>query len=251
MLPLFEAKMLHLYDTRWATYEPDGSTRYITEDEKARHLSPMPRYWVAEEEIDRKLAGRWDQNWFLGWRDICRATDVRTVITMQVPRLAYGHKWLLAVAPRGRAELQATWAAFAFDYVARQKLGGTSMTYSTFMQQPMPSPEHFEATAIPLDRQLRTWIEVRVDRLNGWIPDTDQRAQVRAELDALMFHVYGLTRPEVSYVMGTFPIVKRKDEVAFGTYRTKDLILSAYDAMAEAKSSGRTYQPPWPQEVSA
>ena len=38
--------------------------------------------------------------------------------------------------------------------------------------------------------------------------------------------------------MDTFPIVKRKDEAAFGTYRTKDLILSAYDAMAEAKIVG-------------
>ena len=90
-----------------------------------------------------------------------------------------------------------------------------------------------------------------MDRLNGWIADPVERAKVRAELDALMFHVYGLGRPEVSYVMDTFPIVKRKDEAIFGTYRTKDLILSAYDAMAEAKSSGRTYQPPWPQEVSA
>lgn len=125
------------------------------------------------------------------------------------------------------------------------------MTYSTFMQLPMPLPEHFGSTAIASAEHLRAWIELRVDRLNGWIPDLVQRAQVRAEFDALMFHVYGLTRPDVSYVMDTFPIVKRNDEAAFGTYRTKDLILSAYDAMAQAKSSGRHYQPPWPQEVHA
>ena len=123
------------------------------------------------------------------------------------------------------------------------------MKYFTFMQLPMPLPEHFESTAIPLDRPLLSWLGLRVDRLNAWIADPVQRAQVRAELDALMFHVYGVTRSEVSYVMDTFPIVKRKDEATFGTYRTKDLILSAYDAMAEAQSSGRTYQPPWSQEV--
>ncbi len=251
MLPLYEAKMIHLYDTRWATYERDGSTRYMTEDEKAAHLSPMPRYWVAEADIDRKLAGRWDKNWFLGWRDVCRATDARTVITTLVPRLAYGHKWMLALPLAGKTELQSAWSSFSFDFVARQKLGGISMSYGTMMQIAMPTPEHFNAMPIPLDRPAPSWIGLRVDRLNGWIPDPVERAQVRAELDALMFHVYGLTRSEVSYVMDTFPIVKRKDEVAFGTYRTKDQILAAYDAMTEAKTSGRTYQPPWPKEVSA
>ena len=204
---------------------------------------------MAEAEIDRKLNGRWDHGWFLGWRDICRATDVRTVITTQVPRLAYGDKWLLAMPSRGRDELQAVWASFAFDYVSRQKIGGTSMKYFTFMQQPMPSPEKFESKVIPLGSSLLAWIGLRVDRINGWIADPFERAQVRAELDALVFHVYGLARLEVSHVMDTFPIVKRKDEAAFGSYRTKDLILDAYDAMSRATASGTTYRSPWTQEV--
>lgn len=32
------------------------------------------------------------------------------------------------------------------------------------------------------------------------------------ELEAAFFHLYGLCRDEVEYVMETFPIVKRKDE---------------------------------------
>jgi hypothetical protein len=42
--------------------------------------------------------------------------------------------------------------------------------------------------------------------------------------------------------MSTFPIVKRKDEAAYGTYRTKDTILEIYDAMAEALRTGQPYQ---------
>ncbi len=34
MLPLYEAKMIHHYDHRWATYERDGSTRNVTLEEK-------------------------------------------------------------------------------------------------------------------------------------------------------------------------------------------------------------------------
>ena len=51
-------------------------------------------------------------------------------------------------------------------------------------------------------------------------------------------------------MMDTFPIVKRKDEAAFGSYRTKDLILAVYDAMAHAKASEKGYRAPWAQEVA-
>ncbi|MCG6568147.1 N-6 DNA methylase [Tessaracoccus sp. ZS01] len=251
MMPLYEAKMLHLYDTRWATYDQNGSIRAMTEDEKAQHASPLPRYWVAENEIDRKLAGRWENQWFLGWRDICRATDARTVIATASPRVGYGDKWLLALPSRGRRQtLQATWSSFALDYCARQKIGGTSMKFFSFMQLPVPRPENFESPSMP-DRSASRWISPRVDRLNGWIADPDERAQVRAELDALMFHVYGIGRDDVSYVLDTFPIVKRKDEAAFGSYRTQDLILKAYDALAHAETSGTPYRAPWTQEVSS
>jgi len=46
----------------------------------------------------------------------------------------------------------------------------------------------------------------------------------------------------VDYIMETFPVVKRKDEQHYGTYRTKELILEVYDAMADAIRSGKPYQ---------
>lgn len=244
MLPLYEAKMIHHYDTRWATYEPDGTTRPMTESEKADRLLPMPRYWLAETEIDRKLDGRWDKSWFLGWRDICRATDMRTVITTALPRVAVGHKTLLAMPMEGRQRLQAAWSSYAFDFVARQKIGGTSMSYFTFTQLPVPSPSQ-HVSELPLDREQTSWVSLRVDRLNSWIADELDRAQTRAELDAYAFHLYGVGRDDAAYILETFPIVKRKDEAAHGEYRTKRLILEAYDAMAEAISSGTTYRSPF------
>ena len=253
MLPLYEAKMIHLYDTRWATYEPDGSTRYMAEDEKADHLSPMPRYWVAEAEIMRKLEGRWAEGWFLGWRRIARATDERTLIVTKLPHVALGDSIFVALTDaRGdsAATLQACLGSYALDYVMRQKMGGTNASFYLIEQLPVPAPSSFKSTAaLPLGCRLPAWVASKADRLNGWISDPDAQARMGAELDAAIFHLYDLSREEVSYVMDTFPIVKRKDEAAFGTYRTKALILSAYDAMAEAKSSGRTYQPPWPQET--
>lgn len=64
--------------------------------------------------------------------------------------------------------------------------------------------------------------------------DEERRAIMRAELDALFFHLYGINRDDVDYIMDTFPIVKKKDVAKYDTYRTKDLILEIYDRMAEA-----------------
>lgn len=63
-----------------------------------------------------------------------------------------------------------------------------------------------------------------------------------AELEAVYFHLYGTVQDDVDYIMETFPIVKRKDEQKFGEYRTKQVILEAYDAMAEAIQTGQAYQ---------
>ena len=65
---------------------------------------------------------------------------------------------------------------------------------------------------------------------------------MRAELDAAFFRLYGIDRDDVDYIMETFPIVKRKDIQQHGTFRTKDLILQIYDAMAEATCTGKPYQ---------
>lgn len=90
--------------------------------------------------------------------------------------------------------------------------------------------------------------------------DEERRFLLRCELDAAFFHLYlgpqsewqqqpeALTRAfptprhAVSYIMDTFPIVKRKDEAKHGHYRTKETILQIYDALTEAMQSGLPYQ---------
>ena len=52
---------------------------------------------------------------------------------------------------------------------------------------------------------------------------------MKAELDAIVAHLYGLTRDELDYLLETFSIVKRKDIGKFGEYKTKKLILEYYD----------------------
>ncbi|WP_244602284.1 hypothetical protein [Mycolicibacterium sp. NCC-Tsukiji] len=195
----------------------------MTEAEKAERVTPMPRYWVAERDVDAKLAGHQGKPWFLVWRWIARSTDERTFIASLVGRVGAGNSLPLAIFMEDRTLLAGAWASFALDFIARQKLGGANMTFGTVEQVAVPVP------GTRLGGVDSEYVGVRVDRLNGWIADPIERANVRAELDAYYFHLYGLTRDDVDYVMETFPIVKRKDEAAHGEYRTKQLILVAYD----------------------
>lgn len=226
MVPLYEAKMIHHYDTRWATYEPDGDTRYMAESEKAEGKPSMPRYWVEGEEMRKRLPAGFKGTGFIGFRNIARSTDERTMIISLLPLVAVGHSMPIVFSRDGR-RLQGAWTSFIVDWVLRQKLGGTNLTYNYMQQLPMPLP------TVHLQGADSDWVGARVDLLNTWIANPVERASVRAELDAYYFHLYGLTRDEVEHVMETFPIVKRKDEGEHGSYRTKELILAAYDDLAK------------------
>jgi hypothetical protein len=56
---------------------------------------------------------------------------------------------------------------------------------------------------------------------------------LRAGLDGLYVHLYGLTREELAYILDTFPIVRRKDEERYGEYRTKRMVLEHYDVLRD------------------
>ena len=67
------------------------------------------------------------------------------------------------------------------------------------------------------------------------------RDETDEELAELKRH-FPTPRHAVDHIMETFPIVKRKDEAAHGSYRTKDTILEIYDAMTEARRTSQPYQ---------
>ncbi len=264
-LPLYEAKLIHHYDHRWATYD-NGETRALTAAEKADpDRVILPRYWVPQPEVQARLQGKWDRAWLLGWRDIARSTDERTVIAGVVPRVGVGHKLPLMFPGNLRkvdsTGLLANLSALALDYIARQKVGGTNLTFFIVKQIPLLPPETYYKslpwlpTASLQDFLLPRVLELTytAQNLAGWARDLgytgppcrwdeERRFLIRCELDALYFHLYGLNREDADYILETFPIVKRKDEERYGDYRTKRVILEIYDALAEAIDTGQPYQ---------
>jgi hypothetical protein len=266
--------MIHHFTHRfgdYADYPPGAQTTALPDVPIERLQDPdyrvRPRYWVPAEEVDARLAGKWDRGWLLGWRDVCRSTDERTVIASVIPRVGVGHKLPLALlsgSAKSAACLTANLASFAFDYAARQKVGGTSLTYFIMKQLPVLPPSVY-AAKVPWRSDengpsLADWLTERVVELaytaSDLAPfardcgydgppfrwDEDRRSRLRREIDAVFFHLYGLTRDDVGYIMETFPIVRRDDIKRHGDYRTKGVILEMYDAMAAATETSRSHQ---------
>ena len=69
--------------------------------------------------------------------------------------------------------------------------------------------------------------------------DDEEHRHLRARLDALYFHLYGLSREDAGYVLDTFTIVCREDKKAFGHYRTKSMILAYMNALAAGDAETR------------
>ena len=274
MSPLYEAKMVRQFDHRFGTYEGQSQAQAnqgkLPELDEVAHIDPkrvtQPRYWVAKQEVDAKLDEVWSRQWLLGWRDVTRATDTRTLIACIIPRGAVNDKFLLmmpSVEPRLVAGLYGNLSSIAFDYCARQKVGGISLKYFTMRQLPVLPPQAY-ATHAPWasSKRIRDWLLPRVLELTytAWnlgafakdcdddgspfIWDQERRFQLRCELDAAFFHLYGISRDDTAYILDAFPVLARSEEREHGEYRTKRVVLETYDALATAAARGIPYNSP-------
>ena len=213
---------------------------------------------MEEANVRERLSDRsWTRQWMIGWRDICRATDERTLIANPVPSFACGDKFLLLFPnsnPRLSAVLTGCLNSLACDYVARQKLGGTSLKYYIFKQLAVPPPDSYSQSTVDAIAHRVLELTFTSHSMTPFARDLgyngppfrweeDRRALLRAELDVLYARAYGLTHDELRYildptdVMGedypseTFRGLKHNEMKEFGEYRTRRLVLEAWDRM--------------------
>ena len=262
-VPLYEAKMIHQFDHRWATYETNGKdSRDIELSEKAdTRLEVFPRYWVPKTEVDDILSGRWEHNWFIGFRDITNATNERTVISSVVPRVGIGNNLPLIftskIGTRVFAGLYANLNSLVLDFIARHKVGGTHLNFFIAKQLPVLPPNIYGEIELDFivprvlelvytSESLRPFAEDLGFTCDPFPWDSERRAQLRAELDAYYAKLYGLTRDELRYILDpaevygvdypseTFRVLKNSEMRGFGEYRTQRLVLESYDNIVAA-----------------
>lgn len=133
--------MFHQFDHRWATYTADSDTHDLTNLEKGNpHFLPQPRYWVEHIEVENRSGDKWNKDWLLAFRDVCRSNDERTTIFSCLP-IGIGNN-----APTIITDLKETrliscllsnFCSLTFDFVTRHQLGGVHMNFFILKSLPV------------------------------------------------------------------------------------------------------------------
>jgi hypothetical protein len=219
-LPLYEGKMIHQFT----------------------HTLALPRYWVDEQEGRAAIPGRKPdsgrkldyQYYRLGYRGIGRTTDQRALIVTVFPRNTFAGNSLI-ISRRLHIDngseiiddhqllfVAAALNSFIADYFVGQKI---SANLNMFYIYQLPVPRLTQQSIVfrmIVERAAKLicttpefqalWEAVMPGipwSLNVVAIDQAERARIRAELDGMIAHLYGLTEEEFAHILSTFPLVEQ------------------------------------------
>ena len=263
-LPLYEAKMMTLYDHRFGSYPPGAidDTRALPRLTTEQYSDPCfevnSRFFVTADDL-RSHLGDYQRSWFICFRSMSNHSNIRRFISGVVPLSALGNSLILvkpgpAVTGKKIACLIGNLGSMVLDAIARWKVSGTNLNLFLVQQFPVLPPSSYS-------EEDELFIGNRVLELTytthslkefaeemgfqgdpfGW--NVARRSQLRAELDAWYARAYGLTKDELRYildpadVMGegypseTFRVLKNNEQAEFGEYRTQRLVLEAWNKL--------------------
>ena len=257
-VPLYEGKMVQAYDHRAADvvskdanlFRP-GQQASIQDLEKQNFSRfPNPRYYVRDDAERWK----WDNAWVIAMKDITATTNMRTMIASIIPRVGAGHTLpllpILDGSPTQACFVVANLNALVFDFVARQKVPATHFMWYVLEQLPVVPLDRYKSTrfgpktaaeivhdaVLELTYTAHDMAPFARDLGYDGLPfqwDENRRLHLRAKLDALFFHLYGITdRDDIRYIYSTFPIVERQETATHDRYFSRDLCLAWMNALA-------------------
>ena len=180
-----------------------------------------------------------------------------------------GHTATLLYAERGcmpGASLYGMMSSLIFDYTTRQKIGGTHASINYVKQFPVLTPDQIPSTTqwqiVKRVAELcyfnhdmdgwasELWEEMSEEQRSElpqlgtqqpWVYNLERRAVLQAELDAIFAHLYGLNTEDLRYILDpedicgkgcineTFRVLKDNELRQYGEYRTKRLVLDAWN----------------------
>ena len=250
MMPLYEGKMIYLFDHRYATYAGATQTQLnsgqlpkLTDEEHSDPWKlPMPQYWVDKKEAINKLSDSILS--VISFRDITNATNQRTMITCVAPYGAFGNNVpvLIPQSENHQNLIACTMSSFVFDFIARMSVGGTHMNFYILKQLPVLSLQMLKNHS-DLDHllymsslellytswDLYPWV-FRDLKMN--IPpyrwDPERRHRLEALLNAIVAWLYGMDEQDLDYILDTFPGLRSDEIQMFGSYRMKEEILQCF-----------------------
>ena len=286
-VPLYEGKMFWHYNHHYAEFpneyevqkRPSSINSTLIGTLADSNSSITPWYWVKKSLVDERLTDKdrngnvrwqWKHSYYIAFRDVTNATNERTCVATLMPSgNAAGDKAPLVFTSRSlipSACFAAMLSSLVFDYVARQKVGGSSMALFIMKQQPVLTSDQIpSATQWKIVKRVaelcyfnhdmdgwasELWEEMseeqrselpQLEALQPWIYNPERRAILQAELDAIFAHLYGLNTEDLRYILDpedvcgkgcineTFRVLKDNEIRQYGEYRTKRLVLEAWN----------------------
>lgn len=270
-VPLYEGKMVQAYDHRAASVVVNPANQHRPAQPVpatlAQHQSPdwlpEPQFWInCSHSPVMRLP------YLLAFKDVTAPTNIRSMIAALIPGAGVGNTLPIVLSEQEGSPLSAPIAALflanlnsvVFDFVARQKIQGQHLNWYIVEQLPVVPLERYQSVRFgkkaageivreavleltytahdmaPFARDMGYVTKAgKVKAPFAW--DEERRLRLRAKLDALFFHLYGVTdRDDVRYVYSTFPIMEREEVDAYKSYRSRDLCLAYMNALAAGDS---------------
>lgn len=233
-VPIYEGKFIEQYDSRFSTFAGmSADERYQAKASARRQpgdsfVAPKPapecRYFI-DKKFWESFLDRYDQPYSLCWRSLTSPTNQRTMIASIIPSMPTCQSvQLLQTTPvEDLLMILALFNSKVFDFFVRLKMGGIDLTQSVVRQIPVPFREAWNSmvtlhgvdyTALDAVRALERLLYRNEPDLCGlWdgVPEIKNAdnyyktaADVREEIDKIIFQMYGLTSAEEKMVRNSF-----------------------------------------------
>lgn len=268
-LPVYEGRMIDAFDYRAKGYVSGrgraAEWKYLSFGDEEKSIRAQWR--LPEDVLPEKLVDRVNQ-YRIGFCDVASPTNSRSLTAALIPAgTVSGHKVPTITLVGGDGGDLLLWIGVAnslcMDFLVRKKVALT-MSYTIMDSLPFPRAHISTPAGSEIVKRVYSLCAVgeemaafRREMLgSGLIPnDTPtvekhaQRAQLAAEIDVLIAkNVFALNREQMLYILDpdellgedcgveTFRSLRDSEIREFGEYRTRRLVLEAWDALERSKS---------------
>jgi hypothetical protein len=207
MLPVYQGKMIWQFDCEY-----DAPYFFAFENEVSEALGKKSTDGTAEYRHHR-----------LGFRRIARNTDERTMIATILPSMVVAVDTVSLcgnLEPRVQCYLVGVLNTFVYDYFIRLRVTTTVNMFYIY-QSPVPRLNPGDAVFEQVARRTAQLVSANQGfedfaslydlRAEDIATEESVRARLRAEIDAIVAHLYGINDEELNHILATFPIVS--DEI--------------------------------------
>lgn len=255
-LRVYEGEHIHQYNHRLATRRGAGMVRVSLAELGDPEFAITTADYLPTELVHARLQQLVGQvpEFLLVLRRQARAADTYVSIAAIIPTAAAEGSLTCFIGPSGpwAALLCATFNSYAFNYLLEARQSGPNLNRGVLAELPIVDPRVDDHP-----RFDRAWFTERVLELSFTAHELEpfaracghagppfawsapRRHELRCEIEAALFHLYGFGPDDAGHALDRFVIVARREQAEHGEFRSKRRILELLAAICAADAELR------------